>query len=107
MKSPVNESSECGSAPHQGCSHAAGGGQRLGALLGLLVVAVEVLHSLRILPPWRQSMALHAVTSNPPAVIQTLIDAHINGFNTQDNNLFLSVFGDTAIIIDGIGPIAA
>ena len=52
-------------------------------------------------------MALHAVTSNPPAVIQTLIDAHINGFNTQDNNLFLSVFGDTAIIIDGIGPIAA
>lgn len=42
--------------------------------------------------------------SNPPAVIQTLIDAHINGFNTQDNNLFLSVFGDTAIIIDGIAP---
>jgi len=45
-----------------------------------------------------------SVTSNPPAVIQTLIDAHINGFNTQDNNLFLSVFGDTAIIIDGIAP---
>jgi hypothetical protein len=44
------------------------------------------------------------VTSNPPAVIQTLIDAHINGFNTQDNDLFLSVFGDTAIIIDGIAP---
>ena len=42
--------------------------------------------------------------SNPPAVIQTLIDAHINGFNTQDNNLFISVFGDTAIIIDGIAP---
>ena len=45
-----------------------------------------------------------SVTSNPPAVIQTLIDAHINGFNTQDNNLFLSVFGETAIIIDGIAP---
>ena len=44
------------------------------------------------------------MTSNPPAVIQTLIDAHINGFNTQDNDLFLSVFGDTAIIIDGIAP---
>jgi hypothetical protein len=43
-------------------------------------------------------------SSNPPAVIQTLIDAHINGFNTHDNNLFLSVFGDTAIIIDGIAP---
>ncbi len=44
------------------------------------------------------------MTSNPPAEIQTLIDAHINGFNTQDNDLFLSVFGDTAIIIDGIAP---
>jgi hypothetical protein len=45
-----------------------------------------------------------SVTSNPPAVIQTLIDAHINGFNSHDNDLFLSVFGDTAIIIDGIAP---
>jgi hypothetical protein len=44
------------------------------------------------------------MTSDPPAVIQTLIDANINGFNTQDNDLFLSVFGDTAIIIDGIAP---
>ena len=44
------------------------------------------------------------MTSNPQAVIQTLIDAHIDGFNTQDNDLFLSVFGDTAIIIDGIAP---
>ena len=44
------------------------------------------------------------MTSNPPAVIQTLIDAHINGFNTQEIDLFLSVFGDTAIIIDGIAP---
>ena len=45
-----------------------------------------------------------SVTSNPPPAIQTLIDAHINGFNTQDNDLFFSVFGDTAIIIDGIAP---
>ena len=44
------------------------------------------------------------MTSKPPAAIQTLIDAHINGFNTQDNDLFLGVFGDTAIIIDGIAP---
>jgi hypothetical protein len=44
------------------------------------------------------------VTSNPPAVIQTLIDANINGFNTHDNALFLGVFGDTAVIIDGIAP---
>ena len=43
-------------------------------------------------------------TSKPPAEIQGLIDSHINGFNTQDNNLLLSVFGDTAIIIDGIAP---
>jgi hypothetical protein len=44
------------------------------------------------------------MTTKPPAEIQTLIDAHINGFNAQDNELFLSVFGDTAIIIDGIAP---
>jgi hypothetical protein len=43
-------------------------------------------------------------TSNPPAEIQTLIDSHINAFNTQDNNLLFSVFGDTGIIIDGIAP---
>jgi hypothetical protein len=48
---------------------------------------------------WRNT-----VTNKPSAEIQTLIDAHINGFNTQDNELFLSVFGDTAIIIDGIAP---
>jgi hypothetical protein len=44
------------------------------------------------------------VTNNPPAEIQTLIDNHISGFNTHDNDLFLGVFGDTAIIIDGIAP---
>ena len=49
-------------------------------------------------------MASPTVTSNPPAVIQTLIDANINGFNTHDDDLFLSAFGDTAIIIDGIAP---
>lgn len=42
--------------------------------------------------------------SELPAEIKALIDAHINGFNTQDNDLFLGVFGDTAIIIDGIAP---
>ena len=44
------------------------------------------------------------MTSNPPAVIQSLIDAHIKGFNAQDKDLFLSAFGETAIIIDGIAP---
>ncbi len=44
------------------------------------------------------------MTSNLPAAIQTLIDAHINGFNSHDNDLFFSVFGDTAIIVDGIAP---
>jgi hypothetical protein len=42
------------------------------------------------------------VTNAPPAAIQTLIDAHIKGINTHDHELFLSVFGDTAIIIEGI-----
>ena len=44
------------------------------------------------------------MTSTPPAEITTLIDAHVNAFNTQNTDLFLSVFGDTAIIIDGIAP---
>ncbi len=42
--------------------------------------------------------------NNPPAAIQALIDTHVQGFNAQDNDLFGSVFGDTAIIIDGIAP---
>src|SRR5262252_2225088 len=44
------------------------------------------------------------VTSKPPSEIQSLIEDHVNGFNTQDTELFLGVFGDTAIIIDGIAP---
>ena len=44
------------------------------------------------------------VTSKPPSEIQTLVENHINGFNTQNIELFLGVFGDTAIIIDGIAP---
>jgi tRNA(Met) C34 N-acetyltransferase TmcA len=67
-------------------------------VFGLLIVAVAVFHSRRILRP------RIVVTSNSPAAIQTLFDAHINGFNTQNNDLFLSVFGDTAIIIDGSAP---
>ena len=39
-----------------------------------------------------------------PPELQNLIETHIKGFNEQDNDLFLSVFGDTAIIIDGIAP---
>jgi hypothetical protein len=44
------------------------------------------------------------VTSKLPSEIQTLIEDHINGFNTRNTKLFLSVFADTAIIIDGIAP---
>ena len=51
-----------------------------------------------------QTLPKATETMKPPAEIQTLIEAHINGFNTQDNKLFFSVFGDTAIIIDGIAP---
>ena len=42
--------------------------------------------------------------ANPPKEIQTLIDNHIDAFNTQNIELFHGVFGDTAIIIDGIAP---
>jgi hypothetical protein len=44
------------------------------------------------------------LTAKLPGELQSLIDAHITGFNTQNSDLFLSVFGDTAIIIDGIAP---
>ena len=51
-------------------------------------------------------LAAHAQETErtPPREIKTLIDNHINGFNTQNIELFLGVFGDTAIIIDGIAP---
>ncbi len=45
-----------------------------------------------------------AQAKDPPKEIQTLIDNHINGFNSQNIELFLRIFGDTAIIIDGIAP---
>ena len=45
-----------------------------------------------------------AGTPPPPREIKSLIDNHIDGFNTQNIELFLGVFGDTAIIIDGIAP---
>ena len=41
---------------------------------------------------------------HPPPEIQTLIDNHINGFNSHNAQLFISVFSDTAVIIDGIAP---
>ena len=44
------------------------------------------------------------MTKTPPPEINRLIEDHITGFNTQNNDLFFSVFGDTAIIIDGIAP---
>jgi len=44
------------------------------------------------------------VSNKLPAEIQTLIESHINAFNTQNDDLFFKVFGDSAIIIDGIAP---
>ena len=44
------------------------------------------------------------MASAPPSEIRTLIENHVSGFNTQNTQLFSSVFGDTAIIIDGIAP---
>ena len=46
------------------------------------------------------------VPDTPPSEIQTLIDAHVDAFNSQNVKLFLSVFADDAVIIDGIAPIA-
>jgi hypothetical protein len=44
------------------------------------------------------------MADNPPREIQILIDNHINGFNSQNVDIFLGLFGDTAIIIDGRAP---
>lgn len=44
------------------------------------------------------------MTPSPPPEIQSLIDEHIDGFNTQNAGVFQRVFSDTAIIIDGIAP---
>lgn len=44
------------------------------------------------------------MTSTLPPEIGALLDTHVTSFNAQDNDRFLSVFGDTAIIIDGIAP---
>ena len=41
---------------------------------------------------------------NPPSEIQSLIGKHVDAFNTQNVELFLTVFSDDAIIIDGIAP---
>jgi hypothetical protein len=51
-----------------------------------------------------ENEASKIVANAPPSEIQALIVTHVEGFNTQDNALFLSVFGDSAIIIDGIAP---
>ena len=40
----------------------------------------------------------------PRAEIQALVDAHTEAFNTQNTELFLSVFGNTAVVIDGNAP---
>ncbi len=44
------------------------------------------------------------MSNAPPAELQSLIETHVEGFNTQNKDLFLSVFGDTAVVIDGIAP---
>ena len=49
-------------------------------------------------------LEMMTMAGDPPREIKFLIDNHINGFNTQNNELFISVFGDDAVIIDGVAP---
>jgi len=44
------------------------------------------------------------MTNDLPIELRTLIEKHINAFNAQNNQLFSSVFGNDAIIVDGIAP---
>ena len=47
------------------------------------------------------------VADNPPSEIQTLIENSHQRFQQPELELFSSVFGDDAIIIDGISLTAA
>jgi ketosteroid isomerase-like protein len=44
------------------------------------------------------------VSNTPPQEIQALIDSLVKGFNTQDGELYSSVFSENGIIIDGVAP---
>jgi hypothetical protein len=44
------------------------------------------------------------VADNPLDEIKTLIATHIDAFNSRNKDLFVGVFGDDAIIVDGIAP---
>ena len=44
------------------------------------------------------------MNGDAPPEIRTLIETHVDGFNNQNPELFLSTFGDAAIIVDGIAP---
>ena len=44
------------------------------------------------------------MAEDPPRELVSLIKNHIDGFNTQNVELFLSVFSRNAIIIDGTAP---
>jgi len=63
--------------------------------IGVLRYDIALFHQRRI-----------SVTSKPPAEIQTLIDTDINGFNTQDHDLFQSVFGKPRSSSTVLHPIA-
>ena len=39
-----------------------------------------------------------------PVEIRSLIEKHVECFNTQDEEGFLEVFGETAVVVDGIAP---
>jgi hypothetical protein len=46
------------------------------------------------------------VADSPPTEIQSLIDNHINAFNTQDNELFFRVFGVQPLLLTASHHIA-
>jgi hypothetical protein len=57
-----------------------------------------------------ENQAVHAeatVNIEPPAEIKALIKSHIVGFNAQNNEMLLSVFGETAIVVDGTLTVTA
>ena len=49
-------------------------------------------------------MQMMTMAEDPPRELVSLIKNHIDGFNTQNVELFLSVFSRNAIIIDGTAP---
>ena len=78
----------------------------LGPAVAAALVAPWTKGSADVIPEGRGPNMANSTdsASKPPTELQTLIDTHIDSFNTQNRERFVGVFGDKGVIIDGIAP---